>query len=258
MNCQIHPTAIVDPGVKLGKDIIIGAYTIIGPNVQIGDECVIGDHSHIVRNTVLGKGCRIYHYSAVGGDPQDLKFRNEETWLEVGDGAIIREFVTINRGTIASGKTIIGNNTVLLAYAHVAHDCRVGSNVILSNAVQLGGHVTIQDFVIIGGGTVVHQFTKVGEHAMIGGGFRIIMDVLPFSMAGSEPLKIHGVNKIGLERRGFTPSAIKEIKKAFRIFFRMGLTRDKAIEKIKADCEYLPEINRILVFIEGSSRGLVR
>jgi UDP-N-acetylglucosamine acyltransferase len=258
MSEKIHPAALIDSTAKIGKGTEIGAYCTIGPNVEIGENCKILDHASIVSHTRLGDGCRIYHYAAVGGNAQDLKYDNEETWLEVGNNVVVREYVTLNRGTVARGKTKIGNNAVFLAYSHVGHDTIVGANVILSNSVQIGGHVDIGDYVIIGGGTVVHQFTKIGAHAMIGGGFRVIMDVMPYSMAGNEPLSIHGINKIGLERRGFSAEAIKEIKKAYKIFFRMNLTKDEAIEKIKSECPDLPEIAGMLDFIDKSERGLVR
>lgn len=254
---DIHPTAIVSPKAQLGKNIKIGPYSIIEDNVIIGDDCIIGPSAAIYDGARIGNKVKIYQGASVSNHPQDLKFANEETLFEIGDGTIIREFATLHRGTIESGTSKIGKNCLLMAYTHVAHDCIVGDNCILANLVQLGGHVEVEDWVIIGGGTNVHQFEKIGQHAFIGGGYRVTSDVPPFVLAAGEPLKYTGLNTVGLRRRGFSNKDIFKIKELYSILYAKGLNLTEAKEKLNkeyADDEYA---QTIMNFIAKSNRGII-
>ena len=253
----IHPTAIVDKTTILGSNIKIGPYSILGPNVRIGDNCDIGNNVTICDNTIIGKNCKIFHSSSIGEIPQDLKFDGEKTKTIIGENTIIREFVTINRGTRAIGKTQVGSNVLLMASTHVAHDCLVGDNVILSNLATLGGHVEIGNWAVLGGGVLVHQFTKIGEHAFIGGGFRVVQDIPPYILAADSPLKFHGINNIGLKRRGFSVENRKLIKDVYNIFFRSANNRKMAIEVIKSRYPNDKIVKNILNFIKLSKRGII-
>src|SRR5215216_2128486 len=193
---QIHPTAVIHDSADIGPDVVVGAYTVIGPNVHIGASTTIGPHVHIVRDTTIGEGCTIHHAAALGGDPQDLKYAGERTELRVGDRTVVREFVTLNRGTSAHGKTEIGSDCLIMAYAHVAHDCVIGDHVILANAVNMGGHVAIEDAVIVGGVTAIHQFARIGRHAFIGGSSAVRKDVAPYVKAAGDPLRLYGLNSV--------------------------------------------------------------
>ncbi|OGC79546.1 MAG: acyl-[acyl-carrier-protein]--UDP-N-acetylglucosamine O-acyltransferase, partial [candidate division Zixibacteria bacterium RBG_16_40_9] len=217
-------------------------------------------HSHVLiePGTRIGKNCQIYQGAVLGGEPQDLKFEGEKTYLKIGDNTIIREYATLSRGTKHRGETAVGNGCFLMAYAHVAHDCIIGNNVILANSVNLAGHVEIQDFAIIGGIVPVHQFVRIGAHSIIGGGFRVPMDVCPYMLAAGYPLKIYGVNKIGLQRRGFSPHTIEILETVYKILFRSKFNTRQALEKIKSDVEMIPEVQNILGFIEKSERGIVK
>ena len=235
----------------------IGPYSIIGKNVQLGDDCYIGNNVTITGNTTIGKKCKIFHSSSIGEIPQDLKFDGEKTKTIIGDNTTIREFVTINKGTNQLGKTELGSNVLLMASTHIAHDCIVGDNVILSNLATLGGHVEIGDWAVLGGGVLVHQFTKIGEHSLIGGGFRAVQDVPPYILAADYPLKFRGVNLIGLKRRGVSKEDRRLIKKAYKIFFRSGLNRKNALEKIESDLPETNVVQNILKFINQSKRGII-
>jgi UDP-N-acetylglucosamine acyltransferase len=252
----VHETAVIDPSAVLADDVEVGPYTVIGPNVRIGAGTVIGPHVHIVRDTTLGEGCRVHHGAAVGGDPQDLKYANEPTQLVVGDNTVIREFVTLNRGTSAHGKTEIGSNCLLMAYAHVAHDCIIGSHVILANSVNMGGHVMIEDHVIVGGLTAVHQFVRIGRHAFVGGSAAVMKDVPPFVKAAGNPLKLYGLNSVGLQRRGFTEETRLTLKRAYRMVFSSSLNISAALKQAKAELDATAEVQHFLSFIEASQRGV--
>ena len=225
--------------------------------MQIKDNTWIGNNVVICSGTEIGKNCKIYHSSVIGEKPQDLKLKGEETLTIIGDEVMIREFVTINRGTIESGKTIIGNKSYLMASTHVAHDCIIGESVIMSNLATLGGHVEIDDKVIISGGVLVHQFCKIGSYSFIGGGYRVVQDVPPFIMAAGEPLKYSGINSIGLRRNGYSINTRKNIKEAYRLLFREKISREKAISQIKNTFPDNPEVKKIISFIENSTRGLI-
>ena len=235
----------------------IGPYSIIGKNVELGDDCYIGNNVTITGNTTIGKKCKIFHSSSIGEIPQDLKFDGEKTKTIIGDNTTIREFVTINKGTNQLGKTELGSNVLLMASTHIAHDCIVGDNVVLSNLATLGGHVEIGDWAILGGGVLVHQFTKIGEHSLIGGGFRAVQDVPPYILAADHPLRFIGVNIVGLKRRGIDKEDRRLIKEAYKIFFRSGLNRKTALEKIKLDFPETKVIQNILQFMNHSERGII-
>ncbi len=255
---NLHPTAIVDPSANLGKDVTVGPFSIIESDVVIGEGTRIHSHALIAEGSRIGSNCEIHHGAAIGTKPQDLKFSGEKTLLEIGDNTIIREFCDLNRGTKHSGTTKIGSNCLFMAYCHTGHDCMVGDNVILANGVQLGGHVVLEDWVIIGGMTPVHQFCKVGQHAMLGGGFRAVQDVPPFILAAGEPLKYNGVNAIGLGRRGFSKEAVHSLRHFYRILYRSKMNTSQALQEIRNQLEMTDEIKSALQFIESSDRGIIR
>jgi UDP-N-acetylglucosamine acyltransferase len=254
---SIHPTAIISPKAQLGQNIHIGPYTIIEDDVKIGNGTCIGNHNTICSGTTIGENCLIYHNTSIGEAPQDLKYEGEKTLTLIGNNVLIRESVTINRGTNAFGKTIIGNNVLLMASVHIGHDCIIGDNTIMANLATLGGHVELGEWVNLGGGVMVHQFVKIGAQSFIGGGFRVVQDVPPFIIAAGEPLRFAGINKIGLERRGFSEESRNIIKKAYRMYFVSKLNRGEAIIKIKSELSKSEEIQKLIKFIENSERGII-
>jgi UDP-N-acetylglucosamine acyltransferase len=254
---RVHPTAVVDSAARLGKDVTIGPFTVIDGDVVIGDRTAISNHVTIKAYTTIGEDCQVHENSVIGGTPQDYKFGNEVTQIVIGNNVVIREFVTINRGTKALGKTTVGNNVMLMAYVHLAHDCTIGDNVILANLVTLGGHVAIDEWASLGGGVLVHQFSKVGAYVFIGGGYRVVQDVPPFILAAGEPLKYTGINHVGLRRRGFSSEERQIIKKAYRLYFRSELDRSAALEKIRDEFPNNRNIDRIINFISSSGRGII-
>jgi len=255
---MIHPTAIVSPKADLHPSVQVGPYTIIDDNVVIGEGCIIGSHVQIAWGARLGKGIRVFHGAVIASIPQDLKFAGEESVAVVGDGTILREYVTVNRGTSESGSTDVGANCLLMAYAHVAHDCKVADHVIMANAVNLGGHVHIGEHAIVGGVVAVHQFVHIGAHSLIGGGFRAVQDVCPYALVGGYPLRVVGLNLVGLKRRGFSRETIDILQQTFRLLFFSDLNTRQAVERIKAEVTPIPEVQTIITFIEGSGRGLVK
>jgi UDP-N-acetylglucosamine acyltransferase len=255
---NIHPTAIVDPKAELGKDVSIGPYTIINEGVRIGDNVQIGSNVLIDSGAIIGRNCKIHHGVVLGTPPQDLKFGGEKTYLEIGENTVIREYATINRGTRHRGKVTVGSDCFIMMYAHIAHDCIIGNNVILANSVNIAGHVEVEDYAIIGGVVPVHQFTRIGAHSIIGGGFRVPKDVPPYILAGGYPLRYMGLNIIGLKRRNFSADTILTLKKACRILFQSQYNTTQAVEKIKSEIEPLPEIIHLLEFIEKSERGIIK
>ncbi|MFZ1081007.1 MAG: acyl-ACP--UDP-N-acetylglucosamine O-acyltransferase [Candidatus Kryptoniota bacterium] len=258
MPTSIDPRAVVSPKAQLGNNVTVGPFTIIEDDVVIGDGCRIASNALIANGARIGRNCTIHHGAVVSNAPQDLKYAGEITLAEIGDNTIIREFVTVHRGTAETGKTVVGSDCLLMANAHVAHDCRVGNKCILSNVVALGGHVTLGDWVIIGGLTPVHQFVHIGSHVMIGGGFRAVQDVPPYVLGGREPLRYEGVNKIGLRRRGFTQEQVKSIENAYHVLYFSGLMFSEAVKKIENDFPHSVEICTILEFMKSSSRGIIR
>ncbi len=253
----IHSSAIISKSAILGNNVTIAPYAIVEENVMIGDNTTIGANAHIKPYTTIGKECRIFNGAVLGEIPQDLKFENEQSELIIGDSTTIREYCTLNRGTSATGKTIIGSHCLLMAYVHIAHDCIVGDYSILANSVQVGGHVEIGHHVTIGGITPVHQFCKVGNYSFIGGGFRIVQDVPPYVLAMNEPLKYSGLNIIGLRRNKFSSKTRNNIKAAYQLIYNSSLNLSQTIKKINGDFENTPEIKEILDFIEKSNRGLI-
>jgi len=255
---SIHPTAIIDPNAELDSSVKVGPYAIIEDDVVIKAGTIIGPRALIASGTRLDENVTIHHCATVGTLPQDLKFGGQRTILKVGEGTVIREYVTVNRGTDWSGETVVGKNCFLMAYSHVPHDAHLGDNVVLANSVQMAGHVTIGDYVTIGGGTVIHQFVRIGSHAMIGGGLRVPMDVIPFSLMGGYPLKVMGLNLVGLKRRGFSPEQLKPLREVYRVLFRSGLNTSQALKKAKSEIEQTPEVKYLLDFITSSERGIIK
>ncbi len=254
---DIHATAIVHPHAQLGQDVTVGPYSIVGPDVVVGDGTWIGAHVVLEGRTTLGKRNRIFHGAALGGAPQDLKFRGETTFLRIGDDNTIREYATLNLACIDGESTLVGDGCLLMAYVHIAHNCHVGSGVILANAVNLAGHVEVQNFATIGGITPVHQFARIGTYAFIGGGSRVPKDVPPYVKAAGNPLELAGINSIGLERHGFDEDRRATLKRAYRILFRSGLNVSQGLSRLKAECDPHDEDLQILIrFVETSERGI--
>ncbi|MEO8909291.1 MAG: acyl-ACP--UDP-N-acetylglucosamine O-acyltransferase [Gemmatimonadaceae bacterium] len=254
---RIHPTAIISPDAAIGSNVEIGAFAIIGEGCTIGDDCVISPRATLERNVTTDANVKVGIGSILGGAPQDLKYEGEETKVEVGEGTVIREYVTINRGTAHSFKTTVGRECLLMSYVHIAHDCTVGNNVILSNVVQLAGHVTIEDKAIISGVSAVHQFARIGRQSFIGGFSRVSKDIPPFLKAVGNPVKLYGLNTIGLQRSGMDENTIRELKRAYRLLFRSDLNVTQAIERALAELEPLPEVQELVRFVEASVRGVV-
>lgn len=258
MATTIDPRSVVAPKAQIGDGVTIGPFTLIEDDVVIGDGCKVGASAYIANGARIGRNCIIHHGAVISNVPQDLKYRGEETTLELGDNTVVREFVTLHKGTAETGKTVIGSDCLLMANVHVAHDCRVGNHCIFANLVALAGHVTVGEWVIIGGGTPVHQFTHVGPHAMIGGAFRVTKDIPPYVLAGREPMRFEGVNVIGLRRRGFTSEQITTIQSAYRILYTSGMMYGDAVKKIEDELPSSEEINTIVRFLKNSSRGIIR
>ncbi|HWP81511.1 MAG TPA: acyl-ACP--UDP-N-acetylglucosamine O-acyltransferase [Bacteroidota bacterium] len=257
MNVQVDERAVVSPKAQIGSNVVIGPYAVIEDDVVIGDGTWIGPHAVIFNGARIGRECKIFPGASISAPPQDLKYKGEPTLMEVGDKSVIREFVTLNRGTAASGKTSLGSNCLLMAYTHLAHDCRVGDHVILANSVALAGHVELGNYVIIGGLTPVHQFCKIGDHAMIGGAFRVSKDVPPYVLAGGSPMAYEKLNIIGLQRRGFSEKTIDLLEQTYRILYRSNLNVSQAVERIRQEVEQIPEVQQVLQFIANSKRGII-
>lgn len=256
---MIHETAIINPGAEIDSNVDIGAYSIIGENVFIGSGTVIGPHVVIDPFVTIGRNCRIFQYAAIGAVPQSLKFEGEKTYVKIGNGTIIREFVTIHRGTgFGGGITEVGEENFLMAYTHIAHDCRVGRKVVMANNATLAGHITIGDHATIGGLVAVHQFVKIGEYAFVGGKSAVVKDVPPYVIAAGDRAELHGLNSVGLKRHGFSPTTLSLLKKTYRIIFRIGLTMNEAIERVRAEVEQIPEVVNFIDFIKSSQRGVTR
>ncbi|HEX7978012.1 MAG TPA: acyl-ACP--UDP-N-acetylglucosamine O-acyltransferase [Gemmatimonadaceae bacterium] len=257
MKSRIHPTALVDASAEIGADVEIGPFAIVGENCRIGDGCVIAARATLERNVILGEGVKIGIGSVLGGDPQDLKFKGELTTVEIGDGTTIREYTTINRGTTQSYKTTVGKNCFIMSYVHLAHDCHVGDGVILVNSVQLAGHVSVGDKAIVAGQSAAHQFVKIGQYSFVGGCSRISQDVPPYIKAVGNPIKLYGLNSVGLQRNNFPDEVVRELKRAYRLFFRSELNVSQAKERAAAELKPFPEVQELLRFVEESGRGVV-
>jgi UDP-N-acetylglucosamine acyltransferase len=256
-DAQIHPSAIVDPGAEIGPDTVIGPYCVIGPQVALGANCWLQNHVTLAGPMRAGAGNKFYAYCSIGQQTQDLKYKGEPTYLEIGDENTFREFVTVNRSTTSEGKTRIGHRGNFLAYSHVGHDCTVGDEVVFSNNGTLAGHVQVGDNAIMGGLTAVHQFCRIGRFAITGGCSKIVQDVPPFMIADGNPAEIRGVNLVGLERKGFPPESVKPIKEAFRLIYRSKYNTRQAIEAIRKDLPPSEEITQIVEFIEKTERGII-
>lgn len=256
---MIHKTAIIDAKAELDAGVEIGPYCIIGPQVKIAKNTKLAPHVVIDGWTKIGEGCRIFQFASLGAIPQDLKYKGEESWVILGNNNTIREFVTIHRGTAQSGgKTIMGDNNLLMAYSHVAHDCKIGNQVILANAATLAGHIEIEDYAIVGGLVGIHQFLKLGRHCIIGGGSGVNQDIPPYMMANGQRAKLYGVNNIGLKRHNFSPEAVSNLKKAYHIIFRSGLTIKKALDQVQTEIKNSPEVDHLISFIKSSEKGITR
>ncbi len=254
----IHPTAIVSPKAELAADVEVGPYTIIEENVKIGGGTKVASSVLLAGDTTLGNNVKVHHGAVIGTTPQDLKFGGEVTQVVIGDGTVVREYATVNRGTKAYGTTTVGKECLLMAYSHVAHDCILGDGVIMANAVNLAGHIEVGDYAIIGGVVPVHQFVKIGAHAMIGGGFRVQQDICPYALVAGYPLKVTGINAVGLRRRGFSREVIKVLESTFKLLFFNGLNTSQAVERIESEIELIPEVREVLDFIGKSTRGIVK
>lgn len=255
---KIHKTAVIDPNAKLGQDVSVGPYSVIGPKVTIGDGCRIGNHCVLDGQTIIGSNCQIYTGAIIGSAPQDKKYSEDDAVeLIVGNNNVIREYATMNAGTIDGGrKTVVGNNNLFMANTHVAHDCIVGNNCILANVGTIAGHVTLEDGAILGGLSAVHQFVRLGRLAIVGGCSKVVQDIPPFSMCDGHPAKVYKLNVIGLQRAKVPASSVASLKKAFKILFHSGLLKTNALEQISRDIPSCPELDHLIFFAKTSKRGL--
>ena len=252
----IHATAIIAPSAMLGDNVSVGPYAYVGDDCVVGDGCVVAMRATLERNVTLAAGVKIGIGSVIGGDPQDLKYKGERTTVEIGENTVIREYATINRGTTHSMKTTVGSGSFLMSYVHLAHDCRVGNGVIIGNGTQLAGHVAIDDRAIVSGLVAVHQFARIGRHSFVGGCSRVAKDVPPYLKAVGNPVKLYGLNSVGLQRCGFDDAIVRELKRAYRLVFRSELNVTQAMSRARAELQPFPEVTAFLTFIEESERGI--
>ena len=256
---NIHPTAIVHPGAKIAQGVQIGAYSVVGEHVSVGKDTRIASHVLIEGWTTLGERNQVFSFSCIGTPPQDIGYRNEETYLIIGNDNVIRESATIHRATTKEDRvTQIGNSNFLMAYSHVAHDCKLGNHIIMANSVGLGGHITVGDYAILGGIVAVHQFVRIGAYAIIGGQSAVPQDIPPYVSASGNRAKLYGLNLVGLKRRGFSDETISNLKKAYKIVFRSGLILEDALSKVKAELSGSPEAMSFMEFMKNSKRGITR
>ena len=256
MSARIHPTSLIDPSAEVGRGVTIGPFAILGPNVVVADGCRLGPRVTLQRNVRLAQGVSVGDGSILGGDPQDLKYGGEETWVEIGEETIIREYSTINRGTTATFKTTVGARCFIMTYVHLAHDCHVGDEVVIANGTQCAGHVTIHDRAVLSGLNAVHQFVTIGTHAFVGGGSRVNQDLPPYVKAVGNPMELYGLNSIGLQRAGFSGETVAALKRAYRLFFNSDLNLGQALERARTELPPFPEVERFLAFVESSERGV--
>lgn len=257
---MIHPTAIVDPKAEIGENVEIGPYSVIEKGVSLGEGTKIGPHVVVREGTQIGKRCQIYQFSSIGEAPQAIAYRGEPTLLQVGDHNIIREYVTLHRGSVkGGGKTVLGNENFIMAYSHIAHDCQIGNQVVMANGATLAGHILIEDYAIIGGLSAIHQFCRVGTHAFISGLTGVSLDIPPYMLSSGNRAKLFGLNSVGLKRANFSEETLKALKMVYRTIFRSGLTLGKAIKKVgEDDVSHIPEVQHLLQFIQHSKRGICR
>ena len=253
-----QPFAYIHPAAKIHPSVVIDPFVSIDQNVEIGEGTHIGSNVTIMEGARIGKHCNIFPGAVISGIPQDLKFNGEETTAEIGDYTTIRECVTVNRGTASRGKTTVGSRCLIMAYSHIAHDCKIGDNVIMSNATQVAGEVVVDNFAVIGGGTLIHQFCHLGEHVMIQGGAHINKDIPPFVKAGRDPIAFTGINSIGLRRRNFNNDQIRDIQEIYRYLYLSGLNNSDAVERIEAELPATKERDEIILFVRNSKRGIIR
>ena len=253
-----QPLAYVHPAAKIASNVVIDPFVTIDQNVEIGEGTRIGSNVTILEGARIGKNCTICSGAVISGVPQDLKFRGEDSVAIIGDNTTIRECVTINRGTASKGKTVVGSNCLIMAYCHVAHDCVIGDNVIMSNATQVAGEVVIDNFAVIGGGALIHQFSHIGQHVMVQGGALVNKDIPPYVKAGRDPISYAGINSIGLRRRNFTNEQIREIQEIYRYLYLSGLNNSDAVERIEAELPASKERDEIILFVRNSKRGIIR
>lgn len=253
---RVHATAIVDADAELGEGVVVGPWAFVGPRVRVGDGCEVGPRVLIERDTIVGEDCRFANGAVLGTDPQDLKYKGERSTLEVGDRTVVREFATLNRGTAASGRTVVGTDCLLMAYTHVAHDCVIGNHVVLANSVNMGGHVQIEDWAIVGGVTPIHQFVRIGAHAFVGGGSRVPQDVPPYCRAAGNPPRLYGLNTVGLERRGLSEEVRRALKHAYRILFQGPENLSSALDRAEREVIGIPEVKHLIQFVRSSERGV--
>lgn len=252
----IHRSAVVDPRAEIGTGVKIGSNTIVGPFVKIGDNTEVGPNCLIEGWTTIGKACRIFNGVVIGSEPQDLKYKGERSFVHIGESNIIREFVTIHRATGADQVTNIGSSNYIMAYAHIAHNCKIGDHVILSNAVNMAGHVTIEDHAAVSGLTAIHQFVRIGCYSYVGGGSRVSMDIVPYIKVAGNPPMVNGINSVGLQRNGFPRETLKVLKEAYRLLFRSNLNVSQAVDAIENRLQPIPEITHLVEFIKTSQRGI--
>ena len=257
MSSNIHSSAIIHPSAEIGEGVEIGAFAIVGEGCKVGDGCVVAPRAVLERNVLLSPRVKVGVGTVLGGDPQDLKYKGEYTTVEVGEGTTIREYSTINRGTTQSFKTTVGRNCFIMSYVHLAHDCHVGDGVMISNGTQLAGHVTIDEKAILSGLVAVHQFATIGRYSFIGGCSRVAKDVPPYVKAVGNPIKLYGLNSVGLERNGFPEEVRRELKRAYRLFFKSELNLSQARERAGKELHPYPEIQEFLAFFDRSDRGSV-
>src|SRR5918911_3926027 len=253
----IHPTAIISPDAQIGPGVAIGPFAIVGESCTLGAGAVVGARATLERNVTLGANVHVGSGSILGGAPQDVKYRGEPTTVEVGDGTVIREYTTINRGTTQSFRTTVGRNCFIMSYVHLGHDCHIGDGVVLVNGVQVAGHVTVEDRAIISGLTAVHQFVRIGRFSFIGGCSRVAQDVPPYTRAVGNPIKLYGLNSVGLRRNNFPDDVVRELKRAYRLFFRSELNLSQAVQRAEAELEPLPEVQEFVRFVSETNRGVV-
>ena len=255
---NIHPSAVISSSARIGENVTIGPYCVIGDDVEIGDGSIIGSHAVIARWTTLGKGCRIFQFASVGEEPQDLKFKGEQSSTIIGDRTTIREGATIHRATGEGNETRVGSDCLLMAYVHIAHNCVLGNRVIMSNLASCSGHAIVEDRVVIGGMAGVHQFVKIGRNAMVGGMSKLVQDVVPYTLVDGHPAKVVGLNNVGISRAGIPLESRRLIKKAYKILYRSGLSLPEAIAVIEQEVDSCEEVEHFLRFLRNAERGICR
>ena len=257
MAVNIHPTAVVEPGAQLGAGVEIGALAFVGAGVVLGDGTRLHHHASVEGFTTLGRSCEVFPYACIGGKTQDLKFAGGQPGLRAGDRNVFREFVTVNAATHDGGFTVLGSDNTVLAYSHIAHDCVLGSHIVMSNAISMGGHVVVEDHVVLGGAAGIHQFCRIGAYAMLSAMAKLVQDLPPYLIADGTPAEVRAFNKVGLERSGHSAEQLERVKQIYRILYRDGLNRSQALEKLTAH-EYAAsaEFQRVITFAKASERGL--